>query len=438
MERVRVFHVGDIHFPEGRVDSGSDEYDAGMMANAQIIAPYPLEAVAKDLYEQAQRYVGTRVLAVCGDLTSRGDKDYYRAAVAWFSEAMQLEGWDVPTLMVVPGNHDVSRPDVEHPEEDKYKKFDHLDAAWRDQGLPVLDCRHLRVNTIQQGAASVILASLNSCLMCGSYRPIPDTVADEMHKLVDAESNAGENTTLHTIVDAVFSTAAEQVDAPGVANEHLQQLNNVLQNAGPETVAVILAHHNALPQYRPRINIYPELVNAGALRETLVRSQTPAVYLHGHVHNDPVETVEDHSADGLQACFIAAPELRDGYNIVDVVLAQSGHLLGLEVRPVRLIDGSIRHRGTAIARIRLLHLPQDRKTLVRDLIALLPRNRELRFQDVLDAAYQNQFNPRQENEVAELLMEGMWMTEISISYSQAYDSPQLEDQDPHALTFRVL
>ena len=62
-----------------------------------------------------------------------------------------------------------------------------------------------------------------------------------------------------------------------------------VHDAPSNVLSVIVAHHNLLPQRLPRLAPYTELVNGGALRASLGELGKPVLYLHGHIHEDPIE-----------------------------------------------------------------------------------------------------------------------------------------------------
>lgn len=75
-------------------------------------------------------------------------------------------------------------------------------------------------------------------------------------------------------------------------------------------------------QRMTRLAPYTELVNSGAVRASLMEAGRPILYLHGHIHTDPVEVLSVPGGDAL-VC-ISAPAAEDGFNIIEVVFTRSG------------------------------------------------------------------------------------------------------------------
>jgi hypothetical protein len=68
------------------------------------------------------------------------------------------------------------------------------------------------------------------------------------------------------------------------------------------------------------------------------------LYLHGHIHSDPVEVVAQAAPDKGQLISISAPEFRDGFNQIDVIFANDGTPLGCVVKRYRVRL----HGGTSV------------------------------------------------------------------------------------------
>jgi 3',5'-cyclic AMP phosphodiesterase CpdA len=439
MGRIRILQVGDVHFPVGTDGYDADMYDAGL-TRADAMAPRRLETVAASLVDTLQSSTCPVTIAICGDLTTRGDKENYREAAFWLHQLLDLPTHPPEQLMVVPGNHDVHRPDVQSPEDDLFLKFDYLKDTWESIGSPgVMAPDTVRLNDIQLSDGRIYLASLNSCLMCGSYRILAAELQEAIvSNYLELNNNSSPKDAEVERITAACAITKEQVDVPGIHERHIQELHDALEQAPVGAVAIILAHHNVLPQFRPRIAPYPELINAGRLRATLVRARVPTIYLHGHVHNDPIEALHDHTGDLLDAAFIGAPELRDGFNQVDVVMTTSGTLLGIDVTAIRVRDGTVRRSEAQSFRIPMVRLPPVRRQLVRQFVRLFGEEGELRFEDVLVKVYSKNFEFKREEAVKELLLEAWWLGEVHLTLDNQLGSDPPENQDPTEWTVRVI
>lgn len=104
-----------------------------------------------------------------------------------------------------------------------------------------------------------------------------------------------------------------------------------------------MAHHNLLPQRIPRILAYGEMLNAGFLRQMLHASRRNVIYLHGHIHEDPIEVIsvpgsEIASRDERKIVSIAAPALKDGFNEITLFFGVENDVFLVRVTKYRPND----------------------------------------------------------------------------------------------------
>jgi hypothetical protein len=71
----------------------------------------------------------------------------------------------------------------------------------------------------------------------------------------------------------------------------------------------------------------------------LLNTKRRVLYLHGHIHDDPLETVASPLLDGGILVIISAPELVDGYNLIEIEYTSSGLPLGCRVKAYRIHNG---------------------------------------------------------------------------------------------------
>ena len=104
---------------------------------------------------------------------------------------------------------------------------------------------------------------------------------------------------------------------------------------GNATFGVLVGHHNLLPQKIPRISPYGEMLNAGFVRSQMLGLDRPIVYLHGHIHQDPVEVVSDPRLPDSKLVLISAPEIKDGFNEIVFYISEHDDLVGIRLIPHR-------------------------------------------------------------------------------------------------------
>jgi len=345
MQQLTILQVGDVHFPD------HNRRDADLKDDA-LADPLVATATASELQAATRALLAAignnpnALLAFTGDLTSRGDLAEYMICVSFLDRAFLLSDpkrWTQAQLHAVPGNHDVNRAlAATAPPGDLFHKFVPLTDAWATCGLDILAAHSVRITTLDLGSCVLHAYGLNSCLGCGERRELPQSLrADLTDKLAASGVEAHQ---VAKIVEDVLSAHAEVIDAPAYAEAHVEEIYQSVRQAGDAAVAVLVAHHNLLQQAQPRLDLYTDLLNAGMLRSRLSSLDVPVLYLHGHIHSDPIETISQAAPDQGQVICISAPEFRDGFNQIDVAFSDDGTPIGCIVKRFRVRL----HGGTSI------------------------------------------------------------------------------------------
>ena len=336
IKTIRILQIGDVHFPEGMSQAASaDIKDDGVAESLtkNITSGTFIESVRR-MVEVAETG-NVDFLAFMGDLTSRGDLSQYSACVKYLSNLLRMETvpiLDPQDILFVAGNHDVSRDIAKTKPEDKFKILS--DTLEANGFLAIceteLDCRQI----ISDGC-TVSAIGINSCIGCGEKRYLPSRVQDEIFSKIEGDLKTATDTDKLAVLDEVYET----LDAPAVASETIGSLIKHVEEADSEAVPLIVAHHNLLPQSLTRLDPYTELVNSGALRSVLTSLGRPAIYLHGHIHTDPIEVITNAATGKSPLVCISAPALESGFNIVEIGFGSQGDPIGCRVIPYRCGEG---------------------------------------------------------------------------------------------------
>lgn len=329
MSRISLLQLGDIHFPDAIGAKLADRKDSGISAALTAsITPQRLPIVFSEITRLIDKH-GITAILMCGDLTSYGDIDAYTECVQYLNKTLDLvDRWQPDRVHVVPGNHDVNRRLADRTAE-ILPKFEPLEAAWSEIGFSDVLATGTRRSTIQNGAGAVDLFSLNSCVGCGEHRYLPDRIRDQVVSLIRSYD-------VHEVVPPeVFDLVAEQLDTPAFDIDDFNRVTQTIEQLAPESLPVLLAHHNLLPQALLRVEVYTELINSGLVRSRLIDCGKPVIYLHGHIHDDPAEIISKGTAGDSSLICISAPEITEGFNRLDIYFSSSGLPLGCILTPFR-------------------------------------------------------------------------------------------------------
>ncbi|WP_342166599.1 metallophosphoesterase family protein [Methylobacterium sp. SD21] len=337
LKRMRIIQVGDIHLPGAcKTRSFADDKDARFPRELKtVIADIPIKIVLRKIYELISRDRVDAILFM-GDLTDYGQLEGYEACVSYISRSLQLGTKGIFSNLqvgILPGNHDISRELAKAP--GNVTKFTPLQRSLSDVGLPQLPIQlPIRMKLLNEGRAATI-ALLNSCWGCGSAEYIPEEFRAGVSEAIEMAIKDGSN---KKSTEAYYE---RQFDTPAFTDETIQSISNEYSDNADSSILLVCAHHNLLPQRQPRLAPYTELVNSGALRDVLTSLKRPVIYLHGHIHDDPVEIISQPDSDPL--ICISAPLITDGFNVIDLTFTRTGAPLGCHLNRWRLDNtGTIR------------------------------------------------------------------------------------------------
>lgn len=398
MRDFTILHVGDLHFDDLRAAKADiDAKDRGISQAVQdAIAAHPLQAVMKPMVEQLEL---ADAVMIVGDLSSYGNPDVYVAAVAYLNVAFALPAREVQMLHAVVGNHDVDRDLIDVGKRELPEilaKFKPLATAWKQHAVPILEPAAVRRTEILNGPVGLELFSLNSCIGCGEYR---ERVLDvKLEEELRERANAGDK--------AARDTLFEQLDSPMFLDDHLTEVTARVREMTSHHVPVVLAHHNVLPQFQPRLQIYTEMVNSGAARARLAACDRSVIYLHGHIHDDPIESIEQHHPHRGRLIAISAPEVQRGFNVIKVSFGQRELPLGISVVPWRYVYGEIRPEPPV--RISLRRADQENHEASGEILAVMAAHSQLRYSGFIKHYREAYADARAEDELQQALIEAEW------------------------------
>jgi 3',5'-cyclic AMP phosphodiesterase CpdA len=320
-------------------DPLADHKDRGISAAAaNVVSSSRMADVVRRISLVRQKEPELTAILLCGDLTTKGCLDGYKSCLNFLRQSLLLsdqEYWQSRRLVSVPGNHDLNRSAIT-PGQPPEEKFVPIAQAW----LSLIGSdAHLNIGPpvaidVPASATSVVdpsirIMALNTCFLCGEHRAFPEKLRlklEEALALLKEEISTGDYNAL----------MSEQIDCPAVERTHIEAVCNLIQESADESVAVVLGHHPLFAQPSPRIDGYAELLNAGFVREALLSTRRNVLYLHGHIHQEPILVVNSPVRGGNRIIHVSAPALSDGFNLIRIFFSEkTSQPLGLELVPYR-------------------------------------------------------------------------------------------------------
>lgn len=339
------------------------------------LASTPVKTVFRTIYQLLEKG-GPQAIVFMGDVTDYGDLTGFQAGCRYIADALELAEDGKHSgigVALVPGNHDVDRKLAVAP--GVSTKFKPLQQAVAKAKLPPIPVDSPVWLQCASSPCAIHIALLNSCWGCGAKEFIPQEFADRVQRAIEeAIADDPTNKAMKTYYD-------RQLDTPAFSESSLYQLLEGVGSMAGTDLLMVCAHHNLLPQRQTRLAPYTELVNSGAFRGSLIELQRPVIYLHGHIHEDPVEVLAQPGSYPL-VC-ISAPEASHGFNVLDTLFTKGGIPLSINIVPWRFDkSGFLRpQRSRSAALIGPRRRSAD--TVVADLYAELLRQRACYWDSVL-------------------------------------------------------
>lgn len=362
------------------------------------LASPPIKTVFRTIHKHLERRAA-QALVFMGDVTDYGDLLGFEAGCRYIADSLELGAGgrhqDI-AFALVPGNHDIDRKLAVAP--GATTKFRPLQDAVAAAALPPLPIETPRWLEHANPPCRIRVALLNSCWGCGAKEFIPQPFADRVHAAIEeAIKEDASNQAMKDYYD-------RQLDTPAFSEETMYKLLDDVGGFPGTDLVFVAAHHNLLPQRMTRLAPYTELVNSGAVRGSLLELQRPIIYLHGHIHEDPVETL--HQPGSYPLVCVSAPEASAGFNVLETLFTKDGIPLSLRVVPWRFDrSGFLRPRSSfSVALIGPRRRSAD--TVVAEMYAELLKRRSCYWGQVIDFPCFNEATDPEEmlEEALELLL----------------------------------
>lgn len=342
---IRILQIGDVHYPNAIASRPVADLKRDPFDVSQSVAPtgLRLRKIVSALSKYSSDYFDA--IAFMGDFTTGNpNRDSQMASMADCVKYLD-ENIVKPLLgrsrrnsaMFVPGNHDVDRTLCPSTNATRLEKLNYYRDTLVGRGLINHSTSDPSQIHLSKNLASASLWGLNTCIGCGEFLSFPESVKRDFVAKLSAVLVDGATDAAQEIVES-FLDLTERLDAPLIEAEILHKLDTELTDRmrkESNSIQVVVGHHNLLPQIIPRVAPFSELVNSGGLRQFLATKDLPVIYLHGHIHADPIEIVFSQERPESCVISISAPEFSDGFNVVELHFDDERTPMGVSVLGVR-------------------------------------------------------------------------------------------------------
>ncbi len=350
ISHISFLQLGDVHYPDLlKASPLADHKDPGLSsATVGAVSSSRIADITRGIIRILGEEKNLVAVVLTGDLTTRGNVPGYKDCLAFLHGALQLADtvyWKDRRLLAVPGNHDINRAAIINGPP-MSEKFEPLLKNWEEicgsnEFLTVNAPKPTDLPTVLPGfpAPSIRFLPLNTCYLCGEHRAFPEQIRDKVIQLLDALKAT-------VPADEFEKMMSEQIDCPAVSREHVIALEKHIREGDMDSVSVVIGHHPLFAQPMTRIDGYNEMLNAGYVRETILETRKNVIYLHGHIHQDPLLIVNSPLKGSHRIIHVSAPALEDGFNLIKIFFSdETNQPLGLEMIQYRFGDhfGLVKH-----------------------------------------------------------------------------------------------
>jgi hypothetical protein len=322
---IELLQIGDVHFDSADEKKGvSDVKDRGFAE--KLTEPMRISEINYIIQElMKESWENIRAILMCGDLTTFGNMDGYKRCLEFFSQRLLkfCSKFGKESILIVPGNHDIIRENFS--EKSFFPKFMPIIKALNDGNFSEFPILILKKCELEDELLNkVIVVMINSCIGCGERRYYPKEISKVIPKAVSKSS----------IEDF------EKLDTPIFYHKCIEDITNDIYLKNDKCMPIILTHHNLLTMRKNRIAVYTELLNGGGMRECLLSLGKPVLYLHGHIHDNPIEIIQSPQYSDAKVICVSAPLLfpnsmykdnKFGYNRIKIMFNQNNIPIGCEI-----------------------------------------------------------------------------------------------------------
>jgi 3',5'-cyclic AMP phosphodiesterase CpdA len=267
---MKILHVSDVHF-------GCDT----LLGEQKTIT----QALIRDAHAHARKTRKPDLCIFSGDLAQRGTRQQLDEGAKWL--ASLIAPWDC-VLFVVPGNHEVQRPEKDSEAQRQVlarrqavavsEKAYQPQRASLEEGklLDEFFAWHEAARQQLQGLVSDWRTSRMACRHTGAFQGVKTHVV-------------GLNTALASCDD----------DDRGKLVADLRMLNTLLEDTDSETELIVVVTHHPLTLPGVRAERWLARWNNQALANRLLQKRGPHLYLHGHVHRLATSSTSNNSGQQL-------------------------------------------------------------------------------------------------------------------------------------------
>jgi hypothetical protein len=331
---IELLQIGDIHYNSADLEKPLADIKDKCFSDKLVghMRMSEFSYIIKELLNEPTDNVCA--LLICGDLSTYGLIEGYKNCLSFLNQRLMrfYNKFGKGNVLIAPGNHDIAREN--YSDNSVYPKFDPMSKALKEcdfSDVPVLVTKNLEFK--DQFSDKITIVMINSCIGCGERRYYHEKIREIIPRIVSSGS----------------IEEFEDLDTPMFWGQCIDDIMHDTDLADDKNLPIILTHHNLLTMKKNRVAMYTELINSGSMRESLLSLGKPILYLHGHIHDNPIEIIQSSRFEDAKIISISAPLLvpsklykdnKFGYNRIKIVFNGGNVPIGCEIIQHEFLNGS--------------------------------------------------------------------------------------------------
>lgn len=273
MKSIRLLHITDLHF-----GNKTTNYGTSVDVKDKSFPPKLLSKLNSDwtydfynsLLNWQRIYHNKFDAIVCtGDLGEKGIPKNIESGVKFLDKLCTTLELNIDNLILCPGNHDLQRTK-------NNTEFENYEKILLKYGIKNYCCYD---KIFKKELKKIPIISINSCLGGTAKSEYSKRYRKIISKILPKDKNA---------IIQEFEKIGQQylndfLDVPAIGKNQLEEIIECIATATSDS-AIILMHHNPVPNNNIEIRPYSNLVDSGKLLTSLLNTNKKSFILHGHTH----------------------------------------------------------------------------------------------------------------------------------------------------------
>jgi hypothetical protein len=308
MSSISILHIGDMHFNDIEMEPNK-KIENDLRGVKVLSFEYSHnQQIRKNLFQVFGKRKNQAIL-LSGDFCSLGDIKAFSDCIDFLRVQFHENLYGDITkdkLFLVLGNHDVNK-NSQKPDE----KFLPFTKIITEKFFPLPPIDEVRWKIIENpDIGKILLIAVNSCSNWGNPQFHPYTLTEIIASLKQKgkQSEKEFDETIIEYFDRTGLPAFNILDVPFIEKKDIEEIIRLIRE-NTDCLPIIFTHHNILPKQYFQDKVFNGLINGGTIRNSLAELNRPIIFLHGHLHIDPIEVISTPTKNESKIIAISAPLL---------------------------------------------------------------------------------------------------------------------------------